>query len=340
MKKEKNKKLSVIVPVYNSEKYLKKCIESILSQSYDDFELILVNDGSTDKSGDICKKYKDSRIRYFEQDNRGVSCARNTGIKESCGEFITFADSDDTLSPDYLKMLVMVQKKYDTDITICTFSDVDEGGNNSDKYMPEWEKSKLIRGIRAKKELTDKILSNTGKRRPVMSPYCKLYRADIIKDNNIFFIENLPIGEDVLFNLEYARYIDSLLYLKKVLYFRTVREGSAVMSCRADIYKELKNLFKCYFKIKKRYKIEPRTEKLFFFNKLNDSLGLYIFRSSDIKELHSRIREMYRFIASEPTASVWKTIAITDLPDRRDRLKFILINTHMVSLWSLIKKYR
>ena len=97
MKKKMKKKISVIVPVYNSGKYLKRCIDSILSQSYNDFELIFVNDGSTDRSGEICKSFKDPRIRYVEQNNKGVSYAGNVGIKERKGEFVTFIDSDDVL---------------------------------------------------------------------------------------------------------------------------------------------------------------------------------------------------------------------------------------------------
>lgn len=91
------KKTSVIVPVYNSGKYLERCIDSINLQSYNDFELILVNYGSMERSGEICKSFKDPRIRYVEQNNKGVSYAGNVGIKERKGEFVTFIDSDDVL---------------------------------------------------------------------------------------------------------------------------------------------------------------------------------------------------------------------------------------------------
>ena len=340
MKKKMKKKISVIVPVYNSGKYLKRCIDSILSQSYNDFELILVNDGSTDRSGEICKSFKDPRIRYFEQNNKGVSSARNVGIKECSGEFVTFADSDDMLLKDYLMTLVSLQEKYGTDITICTFSDRDEDGKCVDIYSPEWRRNRLIRGSGARTALTDKILSNTGNKRPAMSPYCKLYRADIIKNNGIIFDEKLPVGEDVLFNLTYAQHIDSLLYIKSVQYFRTVREGSAVMSCRPEIYKELKELLQAYFSIKKRFDIAPKTEKAFIFDKVNDSLGLYVFRSRDIKELNNRTRELYRFIGSDTVAPVWSSISSKDISGSRDKLKLFLVNAHLVGLWSLLKKYR
>ncbi|NLK11775.1 MAG: glycosyltransferase family 2 protein, partial [Staphylococcus equorum] len=95
-----NPKISIIIPVYNAERYLKKCIDSVLVQSYDNFELLLINDGSTDKSGDICKYYaeQDNRVKVFYKKNGGVSSARNMGIKYSKGDWLYFMDSDDFLS--------------------------------------------------------------------------------------------------------------------------------------------------------------------------------------------------------------------------------------------------
>ncbi|MBQ7815737.1 MAG: glycosyltransferase, partial [Oscillospiraceae bacterium] len=99
--------ISVIVPVYNTEKFLDKCIESISKQTFDDFEIILVDDGSTDKSGQICDTWahKDNRVKVIHKQNAGVSAARNNGIAAAKGEYIAFVDSDDTVSPDYLRLL-------------------------------------------------------------------------------------------------------------------------------------------------------------------------------------------------------------------------------------------
>lgn len=332
------KMISVIVPVYNSEEFLEKCINSILSQRYKNFELILINDGSIDKSGEICKKYDDTRVRYFEHENKGVSYTRNIGIKESSGELITFVDSDDELSDDYLLILEGLHRKNDTDLTMCTFTSVDDKGQNVDLYKSEWDNNLIIRGDGARKELTEKVLSNTGNNRPVMSPYCKLYRTSIIRENKIYFDEKLPIGEDALFNLQYAQYINSFLFINKVLYFRTIREGSAVMSCRPQIYKELRRLFEHYLIIKKRYKIKPKSEKMFFFNKLNDSLGLYVFRSKNIKEFHYRVGKMYNFLKTEPMASVWSATSAEDISGKKDKLKYFFIRSRMVGLWSLFRK--
>ena len=106
-------KISIIIPIYNAEKDLKRCIDSVLTQSYQNFELILINDGSKDLSGMICQEYAqiDNRIKYFCQDNSGVSAARNLGIKKSTGTWISFIDADDYIEPDYCSILQSIDSK-------------------------------------------------------------------------------------------------------------------------------------------------------------------------------------------------------------------------------------
>ena len=123
-------KVSVIVPIYNSEKYLKKCIDSLVSQTLDDMEFILINDGSTDGSDEIIKSYNDSRIKYFKRTNHGIGATRNFGIDKANGDFIGFLDSDDYVEPDmYLKMYNECVNK-NLDIVICDH--YIENGDNKD----------------------------------------------------------------------------------------------------------------------------------------------------------------------------------------------------------------
>ena len=118
-----NELISVIVPIYNVENYLRMCLDSIQNQTYKNFECLLINDGSPDNSAEICREYvaKDSRFRYFEKENGGVSSARNLGIECSEGVYITFVDSDDWVEPDYLEVLysIIVQEK--ADISVSTY---------------------------------------------------------------------------------------------------------------------------------------------------------------------------------------------------------------------------
>jgi len=122
---EKNK-ISIIVPIYNSEKYLKRCIESILKQTYTNIELILINDGSEDKSLEICEEYKknDERIIIVNKENEGVSVARNIGIEKATGELISFVDADDYLEATFLQELLDIMEKYNVNYVACGYNTV------------------------------------------------------------------------------------------------------------------------------------------------------------------------------------------------------------------------
>ena len=120
------KLISIIIPVYNSENYLKKCIDSVLSQTYKDIEVIIVNDGSKDNSDKICKNYadQDSRIKYYSQKNSGVSVTRNNGIKYSSGAYIAFLDSDDYIESNFCEIMLRELEKESSDMCICRNYDV------------------------------------------------------------------------------------------------------------------------------------------------------------------------------------------------------------------------
>lgn len=126
----KNDVISIVVPVYNVEKYLERCINSIINQTYENIEIILVNDGSTDNSLEICNKYikKDSRIKLINKQNGGLSDARNVGIDNAIGKYITFVDSDDYIDVDYVEFLYKLIKKYNTRLSLCSYKAIYENG--------------------------------------------------------------------------------------------------------------------------------------------------------------------------------------------------------------------
>lgn len=190
--------ISVIVPVYNTEKYLSKCIDSILAQTYTDFELLLIDDGSPDRSGAICDEYakRDTRIRVFHKPNGGVSSARNMGLDNARGEWITFVDSDDTIVPNFLNVFFSNNKYYD--LYIQGYCIVEKG--RLAKEFKLSESNATIQDILAYAETNS--LFNT--------PVCKLFSANVIRTNDIKFDVRTSYGEDHLFVLDYVTHCHSI----------------------------------------------------------------------------------------------------------------------------------
>lgn len=194
-------KVSIIVPVYNTEKDLPRCIDSILAQTYTDFELILVNDGSTDFSGKICDEYatKDNRIVVIHKENGGVSSARNIGIKNSTGEWISFVDSDDYLMQFFLQNFAMDENN---DMEICGIEVV--GGDNYIHCINDVKKQYVGSSIR---DLCLTIFNH----RYITSPCAKIIKKSFILEHKILFDTKITIAEDTLFILNCMLYSNSIM---------------------------------------------------------------------------------------------------------------------------------
>ena len=217
--------ISFIVPVYKVERYLPRCIESILGQTYTNFELILVDDGTPDRSGIICDRYaeKDSRIRVIHKENGGVSTARNAGIDAAKGEWITFVDSDDWVSENYLQAHILPTFEYDYDFVI---SSIEIRGL---KVIPSVLKTEGITYSQANIEYVVELISKPR----FYGPFAKLYKAKILKVNNIKFPEGIKNGEDKIFVAEYLKYCKSMQTLNEVTYFyNRLNEGSVTQEFR------------------------------------------------------------------------------------------------------------
>ena len=181
--------VSVIVPVYNAEKYLYRCINSILSQTYTNFELLLINDGSKDNSGTICDEYsvKDIRVRVFHKENGGASAARNYGLDKAIGEYICFIDADDWVDEDYIEQLLPTDNE---DMVVCSF------------MYDTMEIFHLSDIVRDKQDIGDNLHILID-HMAVCSPWCKIMRRDIIEEHKIRFDINVSAGEDMLFICDY-----------------------------------------------------------------------------------------------------------------------------------------
>lgn len=207
--------VSIIVPVYNASSYLHRCIESILKQSYRDIEVILVDDGSTDGSGETCDIYArdDSRVRVFHTTNCGASSARNLGICNSIGSFILFVDSDDFIETYAVRALIEGYKQSHANMVVGAFNKIKDGIIE----VRDLKTSQLL----TKRELADYTISylqNPRKNQLLMSSWAKLFQSSIIKNNNLLFNTELHTFEDVAFNFDYLKNVESVYFLNEVIY--------------------------------------------------------------------------------------------------------------------------
>ena len=224
--------LSVIIPVYNTEQGLRACLDSVLASGYRDFEVILIDDGSTDGSQGICREYagKDLRIRLICQENRGVSAARNRALEVSRGTWIVFVDSDDEISPDFLEMVVRKENQKQ-DLLIFDFFAEDPDSGREDRgwealpihYTGE-DRIRLIGRTLRGRQLAD------GGRANLRSPCARAYRRSLIERHSIRFLPDVVMGEDVLFNTEYLLRTEACTYIPRSVYRYRVRSGSTTHS--------------------------------------------------------------------------------------------------------------
>lgn len=245
----KEPKISVIMPVYNAEKTIERAILSIINQTYNNIELILINDGSTDETESIIKKYiekeKKIDIRYYFQENSGPSIAKNLGIDMAIGEYILFVDSDDTISENYIESLVINQKE---DTLIGASYKIIEGIKRKNKNVKITIKDYYIR---------DEILNNlvVGK----LNGFVVLYLFNKEKMKNIYFEKDIIYMEDTLFLIKYIinNNINNIIYLKDIYYNYYQTDGSITNNTN----KIIKNILSFTNSIRKIENIIPKEEK-------------------------------------------------------------------------------
>lgn len=239
-------KVSVIVPIYNNEFSLKKCLESIAMQTLKEIQIILVNDGSEDSSGDICDEYekKDNRIEVYHNSNQGVSEARNFGIKKAKGKYIMFVDADDTVDNLMLEVLYDMTVTIDTDLVICGHRSVyiNQGRNNVVLHQPpnfDGSTNKFLERIE------DYLNSES-----VQGPCGKLFKTSIIKNHKVTFPLDYSFGEDTLFVYNYLSFTKRICATSMIFYsYYKLNNNSLSSKPRNDkilvylkLYEELENL--------------------------------------------------------------------------------------------------
>lgn len=261
--------ISIIVPVYNTEKYLYKCCDSILKQEYNDYEVLLIDDGSTDQSANICDYYAsiDNRFKVIHKTNSGVSSTRNLGIEKSTGEFITFIDSDDYIAIDYLNQLI---KHNSYDLVV--------GGSTNINKNDEIISYSLNNQIKVEENDNFIKLFNTIDKSLILdAPWNKLFRRSIIMNSNIRFNTDLNYGEDKLFILNYIIHCRNIIQLKNnSYYYRNEQDKKYILSSEYRL-KWVLLIEKSYNQLYKKYNIAyPYSNCDSFKTFLIHNLSLYI----------------------------------------------------------------
>lgn len=289
--------VSIIIPVYNVEPYLEKCLDSVEAQSYTNFECIMIIDGATDRSYDIAKKYSEShpRFKVFYQENSGSGPARNNGVAHSSGDFICFIDPDDWVEKDYVESMILEQQRGNYDLVIS--QSIDCKINSNDVIVETKENNKPIISYTSKEECREKFPIIMFQLHYLDGPICKLFKASIIRDNRIEF-PAYRRSQDMVFNFRYYNYICSVSTIVRhtynIRYEYPPRPGrgrvfTGYHEIVAKIYAELLCQLRSW-NIKSQY-----------FRLLNTWSFWYLY-ASITRNIHAN--NTYEYIAEEPYKSI------------------------------------
>lgn len=224
-------KVSIVVPIYNAERTIQDCVDSLLIQTYKNIEVILVNDGSVDMTDTICRTYKktDKRIKYVSQENRGEGGARNTGLELCSGKYITFVDSDDILMDNAVETLLKAAEGYD--LVVGGIEKLET--KKMKRYLPDSHIIQDKAGI-AGCIMEDMYFMNTA--------CCKLYRMDIIINHSITF-NNYKYGADTVFVYQYLKYVNRIIFINEIVYHVNAVKGSVTDNRIEGSWRYMKDIY-------------------------------------------------------------------------------------------------
>ncbi len=288
-----NKKISIIIPVYNVETHLERCLESVINQTYKNLEIILVNDGSTDASGQICEEYskKDNRIKLINQANQGPSIARNVGVEASTGEYIAFVDSDDWISEDYCELLY--NKIIETGSDISAIKNLLVVDNNSviknvtpvkDTIENEYvifENEEIVREI-----LSQRLLDNYI--------FGKLYKADLVKETK--FKENV-VFEDLMYVYDTFSRIKKLVYVDKDCYYHLKHAGTISATCsEKNIQDYIDSTMYRYNLVKEKYESLEVYNHYALFKEITNVCVKYVIANTYYEKIEEKLVEIFKIL--------------------------------------------
>ena len=333
-----NTQISVIVPVYNVEKYLEKCVDSILAQTFRDFEVILVDDGSPDNCPQICDAYakRDERVRYIHKENGGLTSARLAGYHESVGKYICFVDSDDFVAPEYLHKMYDAIEGKQADLVMCSYY-VGAGENYSICQLPY--EAKLYRNNKDIQTLFISALLGSPINGESVRGFVwnKLYRRELIHEI-CFHSEREYYLEDHIFNLKYFENIRSVCVIDDPLYYYFQNPSSLTSSYREKKWEKYKKLFSFF----EQYLCNNSFEYLEDFDSSNFQricLLDAIDNATRMDYVARARREIKKILQDEQASELIRKTSINGLP-LTNQIALILLKSHMYSILYFYRKWR
>ncbi len=321
--------VSVIVPVYNTEKYLLDCVQSILQQTYTELECILVDDGSTDESAGICSRLvsTDTRIVYYRQENAGVAAARNQGLSLAKGERILFVDSDDVLQQNMVEEMQSVMDTDKTDCVVCGVTFFTESDLLKTQEI-------LPHAVLHSGEEMAAYFSKNYSATLMNSPCNKLYKREYIKQT---FDPSMDLGEDLLFNLLYFREISSISYVDKPFYcYRRNVTDSLSVKLRPHMFEIAGRLYKECMDYLNEFQGPFATEKISYFHFKNLQLATLGVLQSDISQREKK-KKLCTICKDNATKMALSDVVKISL-GKKDRLFFQLMYGERIVLLYWINK--
>lgn len=268
--------VSIIVPVYNAEKYLSRCIDCLLKQTYTKTEIILINDGSMDNSLEICQKYQRmyEKIKVINQKNQGVSCARNAGIDKATGDYICFVDADDCIEKNFVEELITGLDN-GSDMAICGHDKVYSGKvvKRIPKYNATWDAQQLRYRL---------FLDTT-----FMVVIDKIYKNEILQQYHIRFVENLRMSEDTLFEMEYALHCEKATYIPNALYHYMQNDESVTHTVNmVKLKTERLKFWDCYLELESKIDgTDTAAKDAYCLRKFYEAMGIVqLYEKEEVKE--------------------------------------------------------
>lgn len=338
-------KITVIIPVYNSFKFLNRCLESVIYQTFVDIEILLIDDGSTDGSSELCDAWalKDSRIFVVHQENRGVSTSRNKGLELSQSEWIMFVDSDDRLD---LKAIEKLHSCIDDRVDLVfgpiindysiKKSDVKKFDEKIFDYDLSFFRNEFYGGCIIEPRIFKSLFSEDMRKLPFLgSPCGKIYKKSIIEHNNLRFNKNITYGEDSFFNLQYLECAKFVKYIEYPIYYYFMHSGSLSTGNIQNKNKQYNDYVDEISNITKEYQNFDKYISMDLSQMIWELSEMYGMAFRDLKEFRTFRLQLVRFVKRYQCSKALKFLKISDLPDYKHKIIVVFLKFHMFGITML-----